>query len=60
MFDVTSSQLTAWKAQLLEHISVPFGDRADCPPAPSIKKMEEMFGRLTLEKDFLESAHVRA
>jgi transposase len=59
-FEVHPNQVTAWKAQLLERSSEFIGEKADGTPAPNIEKMEAKIGRLTLETDFLESAHVKA
>jgi transposase-like protein len=59
LYDVHSTQITAWKAQLLEGAAGLFG--AGCAakemaPAVDLKTLHAKIGELTLENDFLSGA----
>ena len=60
-FDVHPNQITQWKTQLLDRMSVVFesSGRAESPPI-DIKVLHAKIGELTLENDFLESALTKA
>ncbi len=60
-FDVHPNQITQWKTQLLDRMSVVFeGSGKAGPPQVDIKTLHAKIGELTLENDFLESALTKA
>ena len=62
-FDIHSSQITQWKAQLLEGAAGVFGAEArpePAAPAVDLKSLHAKIGELTLENDFLEGALSKA
>ncbi len=60
-FDVHPNQITQWKTQLLDRMSVVFesSGRAESPPI-DIKVLHAKIGELTLGNDFLEGALTKA
>jgi transposase len=59
MYDVHTTQIAAWKAQLLEGAPGVFdgGSAAQLSaPGTDLKTLHAKIGELTLEKDFLSSA----
>jgi len=59
LYDVHPTQVTAWKAQLLEGASGLFGSGStakDNTPAVDLKTLHAKIGELTLENDFLSGA----
>ena len=58
-YDVHPTQVTAWKAQLLEGASGFFGSGStakDSVPTVDLKTLHAKIGELTLENDFLSGA----
>ena len=57
-FDVHASQITAWKAQLLDGAAGMFGAglAEAAPAAVDVKTLHAKIGALTLEVDFLAGA----
>lgn len=59
LHDVHSTQITAWKAQLLEGAAGLFGSGSTARvsvPAIDLKTLHAKIGELTLENDFLAGA----
>jgi transposase len=59
LYDVHPTQVTAWKAQLLEGASGLFGSGSaskGTTPAVDLKTLHAKIGELTLENDFLSGA----
>ena len=60
-FDIHPNQITQWKTQLLDRMSVVFEGTGKSDQAPvDIKTLRAKIGQLTLENDFLESALTKA
>ncbi len=54
-------QITQWKTQLLDRMSVVFEGSGKSDPSPvDIKTLHAKIGQLTLENDFLETALTKA
>ena len=63
LYDVHPTQVTAWKAHLLEGASGLFGSGAsagDSTPGVDLKTLHAKIGELTLENDFLSGALSKA
>jgi transposase len=59
LYDVHPTQVTAWKAQLLEGASGLFGSGStakESAPTVDLKTLHAKIGELTLENDFLSGA----
>jgi transposase len=59
LYDVHPTQVTAWKAQLLEGASGLFGSGSaskETTPAVDLKTLHAKIGELTLENDFFSGA----
>jgi transposase-like protein len=59
LYDVHPTQVTAWKAQLLEGASGLFGSGTagkEAAPTVDLKTLHAKIGELTLENDFLSGA----
>jgi transposase len=60
-FDIHPNQITQWKTQLLDRMSVVFEGSGQSDPAPvEIKTLHAKIGQLTLENVFLETALTKA
>jgi transposase-like protein len=60
-FDVHPTQITQWKAQLLERAAEVFeGGRTSTEPPVDLKALHAKIGELALENDFLEGALSKA
>ncbi len=60
-FDIHPNQITQWKTQFVDRMSVVFeGSGKLDPPQVDIKTLHAKIGQLTLENDFLESALTKA
>lgn len=55
-FDVHPTQVTQWRAQLLERAAESFGANGEKGPQPDIKELHAKIGQQALEIDFLAGA----
>jgi len=55
-FDVHPTQVTQWRAQLLERAAESFGTNSEKGPQPDIKELHAKIGQQALEIDFLAGA----
>jgi transposase len=63
LYDVHPTQITAWKAQLLDGAAELFGSGStakETAPAVDLKTLHAKIGELTLENDFLSGALSKA
>lgn len=60
-FEVHATQITKWKAQLVDGAAGIFGAAAvDAPPSVDVKVLHAKIGELALENDFLAGALSKA
>ena len=55
-FDVHPTQVTQWRAQLLERAAESFGSNSEKGSLPDIKELHAKIGQQALEIDFLAGA----
>ncbi|MBY0544664.1 MAG: helix-turn-helix domain-containing protein [Gammaproteobacteria bacterium] len=58
-YQVSATQVYAWKKELLEHGAEIFNKQAGKPPKEAVDKSEHLYkkiGQLTVERDFLQRA----
>jgi len=60
-FDVHANQITDWKTRMQEGAASVFGEeKAEQQGKVDVTRMQAKIGELTLENDFLETAHIKA
>jgi transposase len=52
-FGVASSQIYAWKKELVEKGELTFADKREASQKSEIDKLHRVIGQLTVERDFL-------